>query len=581
MEPNSDTVQSSDTATASGTIIDELLAELREHRGGLTRSRDRLHDLLQEILGIVEADLDLDTILRQIVESAVRLVSARYGALGVLDESGQFAQFIPVGVNEETVSKMGPYPHGHGVLGLVTRDPRPLRLAEISKHPASCGFPPHHPPMRTFLGVPIRTRGAVFANLYLTDKQGGAEFDAEDEAVIATLAAAVGVAVDDARLYDESLRRERWLQALTEITRSFLAGTEPPQMLAAIVQQARELCGADTAFVALPPHGSQDLVIEAADGTDADRFSGVALPLGASLAGHVFQTGEAVVLTDLRNDDRAVYPIADSDVGGPTLYVPVGRPGALHGVLAVLNKPAGATFGPTVQHMLGAFVDQATVALELARRRIEAERLTVLEERDRIARDLHDLVIQRLYVTGMSLSGVTGFAEAPEVHHRVTRAVDDLDETISEIRTAIFGLQSRPQGMASSLRAALLREVNDAITALGFAPSLRLDGPLDTTVPGFIGRHLPIVLREALSNIAQHAGASHVEVTVATDTKQVSLAVVDDGVGVTDAGAGNGLRNLEERAVELGGSLHISAVADGGGTRLQWLAPLAPSPARE
>jgi signal transduction histidine kinase len=355
----------------------------------------------------VSSGLDLPTVLQQIVESAAELVDARYGALGVLDPSRtRLAQFITVGIDDETHRAIGHLPEGHGILGLLILDPRPIRLPDLKEHPDSYGFPPHHPPMHSFLGVPVRLRDEVFGNLYLTDKQTGEVFTDVDEELVVALAGAAGVAIENARLH-------------------------------ARVQE-----------------------------------------------------------------------------------------------------------------------------------------LTLLEDRERIARDLHDTVIQRLFSTGLALQGAARLAHNRELVDRLERAVEDLDVTVKHIRSAIFGLE-RTRATEYGLRSRVLDLAGEAGGPLGFEPRVVFTGPLDSTVGEETGEELLAVLREALSNAARHAKASEVDVEVTAADSVLLLRVADDGVGppAEIREGGLGLRNLARRAERLGGEVELRA-RDPQGSSLEWRVPL-------
>jgi signal transduction histidine kinase len=551
--------------------LDELLTELRGRIQAVLATRDRVYSLLEAVVS-VGRNLDLESVLRQIVEAAVTLVGARYGALGVIGTGGRLIEFVPVGLTEAEISAIDHWPEGRGLLGALITDPRPLRLAEISAHPQSYGFPPGHPPMRTFLGVPVRIRDEIYGNLYLTGKEGDAEFDEEDAALLAALAAAAGVAIDNARLYEEARRQQRWLRASSEVNRRLLSGAGPEEVLALVTQQALEMSGADLVALALPTPDRQQLVIQHAAGDGAPEAVGLVFPVRTSVSGEVLNTGEAVTLQDFAHDER-VAPAAQEHMRlGPAIILPLGAPGNVRGVFTVGRGPGGLPLPPQAMDMVATFAAQAGIALELAEHRTDVERLAVLQDRDRIARDLHDLVIQRLYATGMSLQGAMPLISRPEARDRVSSAVDALDETIREIRSTIFSLQDHGDAKQRGLRSEIFDIVDEMTAPLGFAPSLRLVGPLDEEVPGMVGEHLLGALREALSNAARHAGATRVDVTVETGAELV-LRVSDDGAGLGSATRRSGLANLAERAAELGGSLGITE-AEGGGTRLNWRVPL-------
>jgi signal transduction histidine kinase len=561
--------------------LDELLAELQGRLQAVLATRDRMRGLLEAVVAI-GSGLDLESTLRRIVEAAVGLVDASYGALGVIGEAGEekkrLAEFIPVGLSQDEIARIHHWPEGRGLLGLLIDDPRPLRLADIAAHPRSSGFPDGHPPMRGFLGVPVRVRDEVFGNLYLTDKRGGGEFTEDDEAILVALGAAAGVAVDNARLYDAARRQQRWIQASAEVTTRLLSGSEPGQVLDGITRQARELSGADLAVLALPDEEGRGLTITYADGDGADAARGLVLPAGQSLSGQVLATGEPVTSADFATDERAAWAArgAMSQIG-PAIVFPLGAPGNVRGVLTVGRRHGATPFPPAEADVVASFAAQAGVALELAATRREAERLSVLEDRDRIAHDLHDLVIQRLYATGMSLQGTMPMITRPEVASRITNAVDAMDETIKDIRATIFALQTPDIPAGPDLRGEIVALVDEMTPMFGFAPSLRLGAGLRGGISREAAEQALAALREALSNAARHAGASQVDVTVDVDGDgMLSVQVTDNGIGIPDGGRRSGLRNLAGRAEKLGGELRLEPADPGAaapGTRLEWRVP--------
>jgi signal transduction histidine kinase len=538
-------------------------------------TRDRVHSLLEAVVA-VGSNLELDRVLHQIVDAAVSLVDARYGALGVIGDAGRLAEFVTSGLDQDQIAAIDHWPEGRGVLGELITNPEPLRLADISEHPQSYGFPDGHPPMKTFLGVPVRIRDEVYGNLYLTEKRDGAEFDEEDETVVIALAAAAGVAIENARLYDEARRQQAWLRATADTTQRLLSGAEPGEVLALVTQQAREISGADLVVLALPAGNGRQLVIEYAAGHDSDEAIGIVLPVDGSVSGIVLESGKQLVTPDFTADKRAAPAAREHLHLGPAVVVPLGAPGNVRGILTAGRRRGSLPLTPQAVEVLVTFAAQAGVGLELAEHRRDAERFAVLDDRDRIARDLHDLVIQRLYATGMSLEGVTARAGDTEIGRRVSGAVDALDDTIKEIRSAIFSLHSRPDSDQVGLRAQILAVADESAESLGFAPGLRMAGRLDEIVPAETGEHLLSALREALSNAARHAVASRADVTVEAGSELV-LTVRDDGIGIKDTSRRSGLGNLAERAKLLGGTMQLS-VPEGGGTELTWRAPLDSPP---
>ncbi|MFE2206954.1 MULTISPECIES: sensor histidine kinase [Streptomyces] len=559
--------------------LDELLDELQVHINQVRGARDRLNGLLDAVMS-VGRELALPQVLRDIVEAAVSLVDAEYGALGVVGSDQKLAEFLPTGIDGETWRQIGGLPTGHGILGELIRHPEPLRLSELSDHPASAGFPPHHPPMHSFLGVPIRVRDEVFGNLYLTEKRGASDFDAEDEAVVSTLAVAAGIAIENARLYEERRIRERWLAASSDLTRALLSGEDETEVLEEMLAQAVDITEADLGvFYLIGPAG--EMTGSLALGEKAESHRGVVLPSSrGTLAAAALAEDGLVTVEDVSSDPRVQVQPERWAGFGPTVAVTVGTKERLSGVMIlgrVLNRPA---FAHAEIAALPGYAGQAALALELADHRSDSERMSLLADRERIARDLHDLAIQRLFATGMTLQSARPLVEHPEAAERLARAIDDLDTTIKIIRTTVFGLRERETpGQGSKLRSRLVQTVDAVTPALGFAPALRMEGLIDTEVPRMVADHAVAVVAEALSNVARHAGARRAEVSVVADDGVLTVTTSDDGVGLRvpdDRGRG-GICNLTERAEGLGGTLSVRAKPHPRkGTVLEWRVPLSP-----
>jgi GAF domain-containing protein len=552
--------------------LDDLLAELQARLQAILDTRDRTHALIEAMVA-VGSQLELEMVLRQIVEAAARLVSARYGALGVIGEGGGLTEFVTVGLDEAQIARIHHWPEGRGLLGELITNPRPLRLPDLSADPRSSGFPEGHPPMRSFLGVPVRVRDEVYGNLYLTGKHGGASFDEEDESLVVALAAAAGVAIENARLYAEARRQQQWLRATAEVTSRLLSGDEPDAVLDLVTQQALEMSGADLVALALPAGQHDQLVIEHACGDGAAQAQGLVLPAQSSASGLVMASGKPLTLADFRTDPRVAQVAREHMALGPAVLVPLGPAGDVRGVLTAGRNQGALPLPPPAVDMLITFAAQAGIGIELAEHRKDSQRLALFEDRDRIARDLHDLVIQRLFATGMSLQGATALMPDSEAAHRVEQAVDALDETIRDIRSAIFALQSRGGTGLPGVRGRILGVVEEMTDSLGFAPGLRMGGQLDRGVPEDTAQQMLTALREALANTAKHARATRVDVTVETGADLV-LTVRDNGVGLSGTGRRSGLANLAERAAELGGTLR-TVTGESGGTELEWRVPLA------
>ncbi|ABD10936.1 hypothetical protein ThrDRAFT_01987 [Frankia casuarinae] len=547
--------------------LDELLAQLVDRAQDVLATQSRLHGLLRANR-MVTADLSLDVVLRRIVESACELVDARYGALGVISRDGRLEQFVHVGMDPGLVETIGRLPRGDGVLGLLIAEPRPVRLDDIADHLQAVGFPPGHPPMRAFLGVPIRVRNEVFGNLYLTEKRGGRVFTAEDEELALALAANAGVAIDNARLFGEAQHRQQWSQASADITRHLLADGDDPLEL--IVQRARDVARADTTALALGSETATELSFDVAAGQDADLLRGRRVPIESSLAGRAVCDHAPLVVADVR--ELAESEVHDLDIG-PTMIVPLITSHVTSGALILARRRGGDLFTDADLELAAAFAAHVALALELARSRAARGRLSLLEDRDRIARDLHDHVMQRLFAVAMGLQGLAASEERPTRAERMNTYVEDLDETVREIRHTIFELRGRAApATGSGLRAQILGVIDDMTGAFGFTPRVRLDGPVDTMIGSTVGDHLIAVVREALSNAARHAKASSVEVTVTAASGAVTVDVVDDGVGIGPTTRRSGLANMRARARDLGGTFELGPGPDGG-TQLRWSVP--------
>lgn len=324
--------------------LDELLDELQVRIDEVRGTRDRLNGLLEAVMS-VGRELDLPQVLRRIVEAAVVLVDAEYGALGVIGDDHKLAEFLPVGITDDLRAQIGDLPSGHGILGELIRHPEPLRLSELSEHPASYGFPAHHPPMHSFLGVPIRVREDVFGNLYLTEKRGGAEFDAEDEAVLSTLAIAAGIAIENARLFEEVRLRERWLEASSDITSSLLSGAPEDEVLAGMVERAKDITSADIGvFYRVGPAG--ELRGSIALGYAAEAHRGIVLPsTTGTLAEAALARDGLVVVTDVESDPRVTVLQPERWTGfGPAVAVTVGTKERLSGILMLARRHGRGVF---------------------------------------------------------------------------------------------------------------------------------------------------------------------------------------------------------------------------------------------
>ena len=534
-------------------------------------SRERLSALLEAVVGI-GSDLDLHSVLNRITVAACRLANAKYSALGVIGPDRRLVEFVSNGISVKQHKAIGDLPTGRGVLGLLIDEPRPIRLRDISEHPRSFGFPPHHPAMKSFLGVPIRVRDQIFGNLYLTEKQGAEEFSAEDEETVLALAVAAGVAIDNARLYAAAEYRQRWLEATAEITSVLTGEVQRTAALSLVARRAREVSGAAMVVVLLYDPDAAQLTVDVVDPAQAE-LQGAVLGVEGPLE-TVLRDVQPMIVENLGK--VAAWPV--SLTTGAALVAPLAAGGNVQGLLAVAHAPNGRTFDDQVDiSLMSTFAAQAALTLERARAQEEREMLAVLEDRERIARDLHDVVIQRLFATGLQLQSTARLARAPELGERITNAVDELDTTIRDIRSAIFELRGP---VAATLRADIRATVDAAAASLGFRPELVLDGPVDSAVPDEIRPDVVAVLREALSNVVRHARASKVSVRVRVGDGRLRLTVVDDGRGrAASLDERSGLLNMRQRAIRHRGTLEVAdtPAAPGqpdGGITLNWTVPI-------
>ncbi len=559
--------------TLSELRLRELLTEVQERIAQIVDARDHVDGLLEAMLSVTSG-LDLDRTLRTIVHAAIKLVDARYGALGVLapGEGEGLSEFVFEGIDEETRERIGDLPRGRGVLGFLITDPKPLRLKDLSRHSASVGFPADHPPMKTFLGVPIQIRDEVFGNLYLTEKANGAQFTEDDEILLRALAAAAGIAIENARLYEESRARQAWLEATREIATELLAGSDTAEVLRVIADDALALTGAHSAFLAVPDDPDipsdevTELVVTASAGTVSDRIIGRTIPLEGSTSGEAFRER-----TPLRVTALAFDPGFETGTRfGPALVLPLRAAQSVAGVLVTLRTVDAPPFTDDQLALMSGFADQAAVALQLANSQRRMHEMDVLSDRDRIARDLHDHVIQRLFAVGLSLQSTLQRAKAPIVKQRLEQSIDDLHDIVRDIRTAIFDLHGGSAGM-TEFRRRLHDIVAETTADSGLRTTVHLSGPL-SVIDAALAEHAEAVLREALSNAVRHAGADTVTVSISVYDDLV-IEVADDGKGFLEDVSRSGLENLASRARDVNGHFTIDTTP-GGGTTLRWSAPL-------
>lgn len=514
---------------------------------------------------MLASELSLPVVLQRIVDLAREVAGARYSALGIIGRDGGIEEFLTSGLDEATRHAIGGLPEGKGILGLLIEDARPLRLENIQDHPRSVGFPAHHPPMHSFLGVPIAIRGQVFGNLYLTEKIGGAVFTEDDERAVVELAIHAGLAVEIGRLYQSSQTSQQRFQAVNEIAQAILEGRHTVDLLRMIARQARDLVGARIATITVP-QGDDDLEIIVADGEHATELQGQVFPARGSISGDVMRAGAPVVVSDAGNDPRVHQPVVRIAEIGPALFVPLASADTTFGTLSVANHIGDRRFSDEDVSVMEAFASQAAVTLERGRILEELNRLAVVADRERIAKDLHDDVIQSLFAEGMALQASLAVVHDPAaVRSRIELTVEHLDRVIRDLRNYIFGL--RPGAAADRQLETSLR---DLVARFAEGTDIRLDVSIDADAAARLAPSAPDVMqlvREAVSNAIRHSGARRIGVSLLRAGSHALLEVADDGAGFTVSGApshGHGLANMRARADALGGEAEIESVSGEG-----------------
>jgi signal transduction histidine kinase len=535
--------------------------QLADRADDVRATQGRLRGLLRAN-ALVAGELSLPVVLRQIVDAARDLLGARYAALGVLGRDGGLEQFVHAGMDEELVARVGDLPRGRGILGLLISEPVPVRLADLAAHPASAGFPPAHPPMTGFLGVPIRIGEKIFGHLYLTERRDGGEFTAEDEELAIALAATAGAAIANARRFTESEQRRRWLDASSELT-PLLLSSQVGQPHALITQVAAAAGGADFAALAVP-HGADGVIITGVAGALTAGWMHRITRLADSPAGQAILTGKPSLVSGGHREAAAAALNADI---GPMIVVPLAAGEQVRGALMLGRLAANPEFTETDLDMAASFAGHAAVAMELARARIDQIILAQAEDHDRIAGDLHDHVIQELFALGMTLQGHAARSD-PADAERIKGYIDTLDDAIVNIRTSIFGLhQSRTAPVG--LHARLLAIIEEHAPQLGFAAAIRFAAPLDPGPDAALAHDIVAVTREALSNCARHAHATAISVCLAQQDGLIILDVIDNGRGVGTPARSSGLTSMRGRAERNGGTFKLTT-PDSGGTHLTW-----------
>lgn len=554
-----------------GIRVEDLLKDFIARAGELLQAQERTRGLLEAVVAVAE-DLSLEAVLDRVVTSACRLLQARYGALGVIGEDKALSHFVTVGIDDDLARRIGPLPTGHGVLGLLISEPTPLRLHDLGGHPKSYGFPEHHPTMKSFLGVPVRVRDVVFGNLYLTEKDGGGDFTQEDEDLAVALAAAAGVAIENARLYEDARRRASWLEACMDVTGRMLGEDQMAQpedsVLNLIAGRALQESGGHVALILVPSPDGGPYTVAGAAGKNSEVLTGSLLDMDERVINGVVATGKPACV----HGSEGLLSGSGDEMTGKLLVIDLSAQGAHHGLLLLAKEPGKGSFSKTDVEMGSVFGSHVALALALDRVHRLREQVVVFSDRDRIARDLHDLVIQRLFAAGLSVQSLRRFTTGEPALARIDSVTEELDTSIRELRNTIYSLQSSTQER-ELFSSRILQAVQAGAKSLAYAPHLTLTGPVDSVEDEATIKHLLAVVSESLSNAVRHSGAHSIDVTVrATDTL-LTLTLEDDGCGFSEVRAGNGLTNMTQRATQLGGTCTITSTP-GQGTSLTWSAPL-------
>jgi signal transduction histidine kinase len=545
--------------------LDRALGTLVELANHVTATQGRLRALIRANQAVVE-HLDLSTVLHKIVETAVELVDAQYGALGVLAPDGSLEQLVQVGMSASDVEAIGHLPEGLGLVGALTEEQHPIRLRHLAEDPRSSGFPRGHPPMDSFLGVPVRVRGEVYGNLYLTNQSSG-EFSAEDEQLIIALAATAGFAIDNARLFAASQKRQAWAAASAEITAALLS-IEQEDLIELLTSRTLTLANADLVCIVRPSEDAQQLVVETARSRDGDTVEGTRFLAAGSISASVIEGGQPRLIDEA---EAFQLPRTPGRKPGPTMAIPLVSSGRTSGAMVVSRASGGGRFSTVDLEMAADFAGRISVAMQLASARADQQKMLLLEDRARIARDLHDHVIQQLFATGLELQNVAGSLVPGSITDRIERSIDTLDATIARIRTVIFAL-SGTHTDNPGVRHRIIDLLDELAEALPRAPQIEFAGPVDLVITGLIADEIVAVAREALTNVAKHASARHVSVVISITESLINLEVVDDGVGARGVKRRSGLANLQERALRRGGE--FSFTSTNGHTRIRWSVPV-------
>ena len=567
----------SDTVLPAREPFESLLEQLVDETGGVIVSHQRLQRLMRaniEVNTEIIGELSFARVLARILRSASELVDARYGLLAVFDADGTLEQLFHVGVGAVTVAAAidGLSPEAD-LLGAVIEDLHPVRLRRRSGDERWSGFPRPHASVDSLLGLAIRSRNKVLANLYLAHRDGE-DFTDQEEELLTAFAATAGLAIEDARLYEQAEGGQRWQQASAEISGILLAsdsGSDPQQV---ILEKVCQLAGADVGTLVLPSSDPDLFEVAVATGSAADGLRGMTYPAKNSMVRLAMDTGRGIRLEAVHQQHRFEVHLSQVAEVGPVMAVPLsGRNGPL-GALVIGRRVGRRAFTRADLELAEAFAVHASLARELADARADQQRLVLLRDRAQMARDLHDEVIQQLFAAGLTMQTMAATDAVPELTDRLERVIGNLNDTIRQIRVSISHLGDSgfaPYGVAS-----IVLEIIDQLTpALGFVPMSRFHGALDTIVAAAELDAVAAVVREAVTNVVKHAEATELAIELRVDGNQLAVDVSDNGIGLgtNDDPRRSGLDNLKRRADIWQGTL-VLAPNKPHGTRLSWTIPL-------
>jgi signal transduction histidine kinase len=535
-----------------------------------TRETDRLRALVETGIAI-NSELSLDALLERIVEGAAKVTGARYAAMGVIDPSGTaLERFVTFGIEPELQTAIGDLPRGRGILGVLIKDAEPLRLRDLSEDPRSVGFPLGHPPMKTFLGVPVMLRGVAYGNLYLTEKEAGGDFDDDDEELVTLLAAQAAVAIENARLYESATTWSQQLESLNEVGTALVGQLELDPLLDLVASRLRELIGARLVAIALP--AGEGLRIAAADGAGADDLAAVSFLERDSKTGRVLQRGNSERVDSLLEDPEVNQDVARRLGATTGMYVPLMVRGRAIGVLVAHDKRGpDQRFSSADLRLAEQFAIRASIAVDLSQRTARDALRRIVEgqelERRRLARELHDETGQALTSILLGLRAVEESGNSDEMREAASDLRELVVATLQDVRR--LAVQLRPKALDDfGLAPALERLLQTFSEATDIRVELEAQlGP--DRLPAEVETTLYRIVQEALTNIVKHAEASNVSILLVRRESSATVVIEDDGKGFDPSATrdeGLGLEGMRERAELHDGRLTIESKADLGTT---------------